>query len=259
MPFEYRPTHRFYLPTASKAGAEIILSEREAHHAAQVLRVRAGEHVAVLDGAGLECICEVREVTKRTVTLNVIERKMHPAPASRVTLVQALTKSKSFDTILQKATELGATRIVPLAVERSVAHVETVAAADKVEKWRATAIEAMKQCGGPWLPLIEAPLTLKAFLSRVELQSELAFIASLQPGARHPREHFQEFFLQHQRRPASVAVWIGPEGDFAHSEIELALAAGARPITLGPTVLRADTAAIYSLSVISYELAAAQG
>ncbi|MSR43703.1 MAG: 16S rRNA (uracil(1498)-N(3))-methyltransferase [Pedosphaera sp.] len=259
MPVKYHPTHRFYLPTASKTGVEIILAEREAHHAAQVLRVRAGEHVAVLDGAGLECICEVREVSKRTVTLTVVERKIHSAPAARVTLVQALTKAKSFDTILQKATELGATRIVPLAVERSVAHVDTADAVDKVEKWRATAIEAMKQCGWPWLPQIEVPLTPKAFLARSEMQSELTFLASLQPGARHPREHFQEFFREHQRRPASVAVWIGPEGDFTPAEVELALAAGSRPITLGPTVLRADTAAIYSLSVISYELAAVQG
>lgn len=259
VPFEYQPTHRFYLPTAAKTGAEIILPEREAHHAAQVLRVRAGEPVAVLDGAGLECLCEVREVSKRAVTLTVIEREKYPAPASRVTLVQALTKAKSFDAILQKATELGVTRIIPLAAERSVARVDAADAADKVERWRATAIEAMKQSGWPWLPQIEAPLTSQAFLARTELRSELTFIASLQAGARHPRGHFQEFFLQHQRRPASVAVWIGPEGDFTYAEVELALAAGARPITLGPTVLRADTAAIYSLSVISYELAAAQG
>ena len=258
MPFEYRPTYRFYLPAASKAVAEIILTEREAHHAAQVLRVRAGECVAVLDGAGLECVCEVREVAKRTVTLTVIERRMHPVPRSRMTLVQALAKAKAFDAILQKATELGAVRIVPLAVERSVAHVDADDAAEKVEKWRATAIEAMKQSGWPWLPVIETPLTPKAFLARAELQSELTFIASLQSGARHPRECFQEFFLQHQRQPASVAVWVGPEGDFTSAEVELALAAGARPITLGPTVLRADTAAIYCLSIIGYELAAAQ-
>ena len=259
VPFEYQPTHRFYLPTAVKTGAEIILSEREAHHAAQVLRVRAGEHVAVLDGAGLECACEVREVGKRAVTLAVVSRKNHSAPVSRVTLVQALTKSKSFDAILQKATELGVTRIIPIAAERSVARVDADDADDKVERWRATAVEAMKQSGSPWLPQIEAPLTPQAFLARGELQSELTFLGSLQAGARHPRVHFHEFFLQHQRPPASVAVWIGPEGDFTHAEVGLALAAGARAITLGPTVLRADTAAIYSLSVISYELGAAQG
>ncbi len=258
MPFEYRPTHRFFFSTASEAGEEIILTEREAHHAAKVLRVRTGERVSVLDGKGLECICEIREIAKREVTLAVVARKTYPAPRSRLTLVQALTKGKAFDVILQKATELGVSRIVPLAAERSVAYVDEDDTADKTEKWQATLIEAMKQSGCPWLPSIELPISAKALLSRPDLQSELTLIASLQSGARHPREHFQEFFIQHERQPGSVAVWVGPEGDFTPAEVKLALAAGAQPITLGRTVLRADTAAIYCLSVISYELASAQ-
>jgi 16S rRNA (uracil1498-N3)-methyltransferase len=257
MPFEYQPAHRFYLPTASQPGAEILLAGREAHHAAQVLRVRLGERVVVLDGAGVESLCEVREVSRSAAVLVVMERRVHPLPSLRVTLVQALTKLKSFDTILQKATELGAGCIVPLAAERSVVRVEPDDAADKVEKWRATAIEALKQSGCLWLPQIEAPLSPRAFLERAPLQGELTFIASLQPGAQHPRLWFKEFSKKAQRPPRSVAVWVGPEGDFTPAEVEMALAAGARPITLGPTVLRADTAAIYCLSIIHYEMAAA--
>ena len=86
---------------------------------------------------------------------------------------------------------------------------------------------------------------------------DLSLIAALQPGARHPRHYFREFQGEHRRNPGSISVWIGPEGDFTPAEMNLIRGAGALPITLGPLVLRSDTAAIYSLSVLNYELHAA--
>ncbi len=155
--------------------------------------------------------------------------------------------------IVQKATELGAHRIVPILSGRTVAHVQTEAAPNKVEKWKATAVEAIKQCGSGWLPRVETPLTPQAFLARGE-KFDLSLIASLQPDARHPREHFDAFLGEKQRPPKSVCVWVGPEGDFTPAEINAARAGGALPITLGQRVLRSETAAIYCLSVIHYEL-----
>jgi 16S rRNA (uracil1498-N3)-methyltransferase len=125
----------------------------------------------------------------------------------------------------------------------------------KAEKWRLTAIEAGKQCGSAWLPQVDAPVTPKEFLARGE-KYELPLIASLQNDRRHPREYFETFQEENGRLPKSICVWVGPEGDFTPAEMSAAKSAGALPITLGRLVLRSETAAVYCLSVLNYELQA---
>jgi 16S rRNA (uracil1498-N3)-methyltransferase len=120
-------------------------------------------------------------------------------------------------------------------------------------KWQQIAIESIKQCGSPWLTKIDAPARLKDQLARRET-FELPLIASLQDDSRHPREFIQHFQDEHKRRPTSACVWIGPEGDFSPAEMNSIKSEGALPVTLGRLVLRSDTAAIYSLSVLNYEL-----
>jgi 16S rRNA (uracil1498-N3)-methyltransferase len=247
--------HRFYLPPAECRKQPLTLPEREAHHALHVLRIRAGERVAVLNGAGEELLCEVQEAGRQGVRLRVVQtHALRPLPC-QVTLLQAVTKGKSMELIVQKATELGSHRIVPILSERSVAHIGADEAAKKLEKWELTAIEAIKQCGCPWLPRMEPPQTPQVFLSRDD-KFELSLIASLQGDARHPRAPFDVFFAEGKRHPKSVCVWVGPEGDFTPAEINAIRASGALPITLGPLVLRSETAAIYCLSIINYELQA---
>jgi len=245
--------HRFYLPPSECRNPRLTLSGREGHHALNVLRLRTHERVVVLNGMGDEYLCETREAGRQTVTLDVLHKHTVAPPSFQVTLAQAVTKGKSMETIIQKATELGAQRIAPILSERTVAQPDPEAAATKVEKWEDTAIEALKQCGSAWLPRVDAPLTPQAFLARGE-KFELSLIASLQDGARHPREHFESFRIERRCAPTSVCVWVGPEGDFTPAEVNAIRAAGALPITLGPLVLRSETAAIYCLSVINYEL-----
>jgi 16S rRNA (uracil1498-N3)-methyltransferase len=247
--------HRFYLPPDQAQSTELTLPEAEAHHALHVLRVRDGERVIVLDGAGHELLCELHRINSAGARLHVFQRQTLPALPYRLTLVQAVTKAKTMDLIVQKATELGANRLVPVLSERSVVQVEEDAALNKLEKWRATCIEALKQCGTPWLPRLEAPQTPQKFLASQE-GFELVLLASLQSEAKHPREYFQTFAAEHGRLPKSVCVWVGPEGDFTPAEINAIRQAGAQPITLGQLVLRSETAAIYCLSVLNYELQA---
>ena len=116
-------------------------------------------------------------------------------------------------------------------------------------------MEAVKQCGSPWLPAIEPPHTIPEVLQS-GVNVELPLVAALQDGSRHPREYFASFQNTHGRKPKSVCVWIGPEGDFTPSEYAAIRAAGTQPITLGPLVLRTETAAIYCLSVLNYETSA---
>jgi len=247
--------HRFFIPPEPGQGPSLFLAGSEAHHAKHVIRLRRGERVMVLDGAGRQRTCEVREFTGRQVSLEVVEERSIAAPACAVTLIQAIPKGKIFESIIQKATELGVSRIAPLLSEHVVSRVNEGEAESKRMKWRQVAIEAIKQCGAAWLPQIDTPITVHQFLDRRE-PFELPLLASLQPGSKHAREYFCSFQKTHGTGPRSACVWVGPEGDFTFAETEAIVAAGALPITLGPLVLRVETAAIYCLSILSYELQA---
>jgi 16S rRNA (uracil1498-N3)-methyltransferase len=249
--------HRFYSPPDRCAGATLTLEGAEAHHALHVLRLAVGEVVTVLDGVGHELLCEVAAAEKRLVTLAVRQRRDLAGPACAVTLCQAVTKTRSLELVVQKATELGVRRLVPVLCERSVPQIGAEAAPRKLERWRDIAIEGIKQCGSPWLPEISRPRPLKEILAD-GVRCELRLVGSLHPGATHPRLAIEAFRARHGRLPADAAIWIGPEGDFTPAEIAAICDAGAVPISLGPLVLRSETAAIYCLSFLSYELQTVQ-
>ncbi len=245
--------HRFYLRPESARGDSLRLDGGEAHHALHVLRLKRGELVKVLDGAGNELLCTVENSSRNAVTLSVSLKNFTPPPPCFITLFQAVPRGKIIESIIQKGVELGVRRIVPLLTGHVVTRLDDRDAADKREKWQQVAIEAIKQCGATWLPQIETPTTLENFLARKET-FELALVGSLQTERRHPRECFQEFQARHKRLPQSVGVWIGPEGDFTRDELKMIQAAGALPVSLGRLVLRVETAAIYCLSILNYEL-----
>jgi 16S rRNA (uracil1498-N3)-methyltransferase len=248
--------HRFYLPPEQCQESSLFLTGREAHHAMRVLRLGAGDVVAVFDGAGHEFLCQIGPHDRDKVRLELIEKRELPPLPCQITLIQALPKGKLFEAIIQKATELGVFRLVPLISERVVVHLDSKDAESKAAKWQQVAVEALKQCGAPWLPKVEAPVTLEGFLSRKTDTFELPLLGSLQPEARHPRTYIESFTAKHGRLPKSAAIWIGPEGDFTPDEIQAIQASGALPITLGRLVLRTETAAIFCLSFLNYELQA---
>ncbi len=231
----------------------LTLEGSEAHHAAQVLRVRVGERITILDGAGHEFLCEIRNVSRKRVAMSVQQKNFTPPLPCQLTLLQAVPKGKIIETIIQKATELGVARIVPVLSERVTTQLDDEAAVDKLAKWHNVAIEAIKQCGQPWLPRIDPPVSPKELLTRGE-KFDLPLIASLQSDSRHPREYFQSFFSDQKRLPRTVGIWVGPEGDFTPAEMSAIKSAGALPISLGRLVLRCETAAIYCLSILNYEL-----
>jgi 16S rRNA (uracil1498-N3)-methyltransferase len=245
--------HRFYLPPERCAGEALRLDGREAHHALRVLRLKFGELVAVLDGMGNEFLCTVDSSSRDAVMLSVSLKNYTPPPPCSITLLQAVPKGKTIESIIQKAVELGAHRIVPILSGRVVMQLDEEDSEHKRDKWQQVAVEAIKQCGAPWLPKVEVPTTIEQFLARME-SFDLCLVGSLQKERRHPHECFSEFQAKHKRLPQSVGVWIGPEGDFTPEELHSIQAAGALPISLGRLVLRVETAAIYCLSILNYEL-----
>lgn len=243
--------HRFHLPPAACVAEQLNLPEAEARHAVQVLRLAPGDPVAVHDGAGTVLACTVSGVGRRSVTLQVRERRRHHRTGPEITLFQAVAKARYMDAIVQKATELGVSRLVPVLTERAVPRLSEAEAAHKAARWREVAIEAMKQCGTPWLPEILPPTPLNDVLARPEV-FDLALVAALTPDAELPRRVLAPF--RGRGGTWRVAVWVGPEGDFTRAELDAIVRAGAQPVTLGPRVLRCDTAALWCLSVLGYEL-----
>lgn len=157
------------------------------------------------------------------------------------------------DEIVRQATEIGAARIVPLLTERTQVHLDGDRAEKKVEKWRITAIEAAKQCGNPWLPEI-APIQKLAECLAATGDFDLKLVASLHAGTTSLKTALAHYRAHHARPPQRVLWLVGPEGDFSPAEMTALIMAGAAPITLGPLVLRCDTAAICALSILSHEL-----
>jgi 16S rRNA (uracil1498-N3)-methyltransferase len=245
--------HRFHLPPERCAGETLRLDGREAHHALHVLRLKYGELVAVLDGVGNEFLCTVENCSRDAVTLSVSLKNFTPPLPCSITLLQAVPKGKIIESIIQKAVELGARRIVPVLSGRVVTQLDDGNAENKRDKWQNVAVEAIKQCGAAWLPKVEVPTTIGQFLARKET-FDLSLVGSLQKERRHPRDCLSEYQAEHKRLPQSVGVWIGPEGDFTLEELNAIQAAGAMPISLGRLVLRVETAAIYCLSILNYEL-----
>lgn len=239
---------RFYIPPHAWNIDRLALDQAEAHHATQVLRMKAGDRATVFNGQGTEAMVEFATVEKNAVTLRKLQAAKTAPLACELTLAQAVPKGKNMDLIVEKATELGVAAIAPLLSERTVVRCDEDDSHSKREKWQRVAIEAAKQCGQNWLPEVSRPMTPKEFFAQGE-KFDLLLIASLQPGAKSIKQALAEV-----KKPRRVLVLVGPEGDFTPAEINLARNHGCQPITLGPIILRTETAAIYCVSVLAHEL-----
>ncbi|MEI6070610.1 MAG: 16S rRNA (uracil(1498)-N(3))-methyltransferase [Verrucomicrobiae bacterium] len=243
--------HRFHLPAETWESA--ILSPEESHHCVNVLRMDAAGHVTVFDGAGREARAKILKADAKAVALKLSQATKSPPPPCAITLAQAVPKGKNMDLIVQKAVELGASAVAPILSGRTVVQLDAAELEKKRAKWQETALEACKQCGQNHLPHVASPCPPKEFFERSD-RSELILIASLQPDARPIKSVIADFVAAHSRLPRSATVLIGPEGDFTPAEIALAKSCGCLPVTLGPIILRTETAAIYCLSVLAHEL-----
>jgi 16S rRNA (uracil1498-N3)-methyltransferase len=233
--------------------SEITLTPGESHHLIAVNRAAQGATVVAFDGRGSEWICELADADKRAARLKVrFAQKAKPMPW-RITLGQALPLGGAMDSIVRKATEIGVSLIVPLESERTQVHLDGDRSDRKIEKWQTAALEAAKQCGNPWLPEI-GPVTAASEFMASAKGYDLKLIASLQSGARPLKSVLEQFRAAQSRAPRNVLWLIGPEGDFTPAEMSVSRGSGFEPITLGPLVLRCETAAVYALSVLSYEL-----
>ncbi|MEJ0000100.1 MAG: RsmE family RNA methyltransferase [Verrucomicrobiota bacterium] len=170
---------RYYAPSLDKG----VLDAEQSHHCAQVMRQAVGDLFSVFDGHGTEAKARITGIARDEVTFTVLAKAASPRPAHPVWLAQALTKAKSMDLVIEKATELAVSQITPLQSDHSIAQVGDEKAEAKVEKWRKLTIEAAKQCGQNWLPAVHAPQAPRDFVTAVP-KGAVKLIASLQAEAR---------------------------------------------------------------------------
>lgn len=239
--------HRFYMAPEQWASSDPTLGPEDSHHCTDVLRLKVGDALTLFDGEGAVADAVLTEVHKKHCRVRIGEKTITTPLRTVITLVQAVPKGKNMDLILQKAVELGASTIVPLLTRRTVVRLDEEDASRKQERWQQIALEACKQCGRNQVPSVTQALSLEEFLK--QSHTGLLLLASLQPGAVSIKEA-----LTKATDRSAVTVLVGPEGDFTPEESAAALAEGAIPVTLGPMILRAETAALYCLSVLGHEL-----
>jgi 16S rRNA (uracil1498-N3)-methyltransferase len=222
---------RFYAPKENFGTDKITLSLEETRHLRDVLRLRGGEQIRVFDGAGREVSGLIEAISKKETVVKILAEVAPAAPESELelTLGVALLKGEKFDLVIQKAVELGVSRLVPLNTKR--ADVRLKETDKKLERWQKIALEACKQSGRASLMPIAAPLDFEKFVPQTD-GSRILF-------AERDGESLRDF-----NPGKKMTALVGSEGGWETSEIELAAACGFRIVTLGGRILRAETAAI---------------
>ena len=223
--------HRFYMADLQDAGT-VTLEGLEAHHLMHVLRASPGDIVEIFNGAGLVASAQIEAIRKRDAQLRVLGAHREGQPTRQIVLATAVPKGDRFDWLIEKSTELGVTRIIPLVTARSVVDPRD----SKLDKLRQTVIAACKQCGRNSL-LELSPVTSWSDFVRDELAIHGGYIA-------HPGSGAVPIAASLLSGIATVVLAVGPEGGFKDEEVAAAIECGARPISLGPLILRIETAGI---------------
>lgn len=236
--------HRHLVTTDILLADTCVLGKEEARHLQTVLRVKPGDSIQLFDGQGHTRTATVSGLEKNSLTLMAVEPVVsHPKASCAITLFVCISKGKHMDWTLEKAVELGVARIVPVISDRTIVRVDAEDREAKADRWMRIAEEAARQCGRAWLPEILTPRSFKESLALVQ-QTTPTFVAALTPDAKPLRDALQA-------TPQQAGWFVGPEGDFTPDELQRLLDAGAVPVSLGPLVLRAETACLYGLCALN--------
>jgi 16S rRNA (uracil1498-N3)-methyltransferase len=241
---------RFYIsPESFTAGLECQLDDRQSRHALAVLRLKRGDEIGIFDGHGREGSGTITETLggKVRIRLTGAQAALSPSASIQVTLGVSVIKPERMDYLIQRVAELGVSHIAPLISQRTIVRISPNRWESKVLRWRKIALEACKQCGRSRAPQIAPVVSYNDFISSVLGSYDKILIPTLSV----PSDILYQT-LKETPRPGKVLALIGPEGDFSEEEVRVAMAQGAQAVSLGPLVLRSETAAIYLLSVMNF-------
>lgn len=237
---------------------EVKLGKRESHYIRDVLRLNPGEPVMLIDGTGMTGRGEVRRLEDDGVVVYLGEFGQSRALESplRMTMMVGVPKGNRWDFILQKCTELGVDRIIPVYTRRSEVRIPEAKVADRLERWSRIAAEAARQCGRSLAPEITAPADLRAALRDVvrEWDVDLKVVADASLAGSESSHGPNARLNLPSGHASHVVALIGPEGGLEEGEVAAASNAGFQPMSLGPRVLRAETAAVVMVTLIQHRL-----
>ncbi len=236
---------RFFVDPETLQGETAELDSALSHRIRHVLRLRRGDVVMLLDGRGGEYAARLEETGGPSVRVVIVARSDGPPePRVRVVLYQSIIKGDRFDWLLEKGTEIGVAKFVPLVSARAVVRPRT-GRTERMERWRRIVCEAAEQCGRSRLPEIGAPVSLDEALKSVEGLRLLPYEGEHQTSLRQA--------LKEGGKATTASIFIGPEGGFAREEVEKAVAAGVKTVSLGRRILRSETAGIVAAAAVLYE------
>jgi len=232
---------RFYSQKENLSNGVVVLDLEETRHLRDVLRLHAGDEVRVFNGEGNEYLCRIQSIEKKETILDVLRPVAPEASESQLdlTLAVAITKGEKFDLVVQKAVELGVSKLVPIFTKRC--DVKPRGGEKRLERWRKIALEACKQSGRAHLMSVDHPIDFSKVLGQLESKDTAILFSEREGGS------FEEL-TSHD----NITAFIGPEGGWDDAELEIALQLGIQIITLGGRILRAETAALVCAALLQH-------
>ncbi len=227
-----------------------IDNQEDINHIIKVLRLCENDIIIVCDGNGQDYKASVEKIGKKVITAKKLEKKVSLAePSIDVTLYQGIPKSSKMEYIIQKTTELGIRRIVPVMTKRTIVQLDTKSTKNKLQRWQRIAYEAAKQSNRGRIPVVYAPVDFKQALQQMK-DLDLSIV----PYEKEQKGKLKHILCNPAITKRTIGIFIGPEGGFEQEEIESAIQEGIYPVTLGPRILRTETAGMATLAVIMYEI-----
>jgi len=238
---------RFFIAPSQVSGSRISVTDEDVRHISAVLRMKIGDALLLCDGQGVEYQVTIAEISKSEIKTEIVNQSKHEILAPRITLGQGLPKSDKMDWIVQKATELGVSNIVPLVTERTIVKIRDEE--KRISRWQKIAREAAMQSNRPDIPQVEQVRSFRDFISSLDPEPGTLLLLPWEEGTQPIKE-----VLRGHQDMGHIVVLIGPEGGYSKAEAAMASKKGFCPVSLGQNILRTETAAIAALSMIGYEL-----
>jgi 16S rRNA (uracil1498-N3)-methyltransferase len=247
---------RFFVKTQQIEDDLVTITGQDAKHLGKVLRLSSEDEIQIFDGSGVEYLVKLTSVKPSRATGIVLGRQRGNTESPlKVNLVQALPKQGKMELIIQKCTELGVGAIYPVETDRTVVKLEGAKGGEKTERWQKVAVEAAKQCGRSYVPKVFLPQSLSDLLKLIVSKNDTdTALIMLWEGekARGLKKVLSQW--ETQRDKPELFLLIGPEGGFTKEEVNKVQACGGQMVTLGPRILRTETAGMVALGAILYHL-----
>lgn len=243
--------YQFFVEPSQIQGNRIVITGSDVNHIKNVLRMKAGDEIAVSNGMdGKEYRCGIEAFTEDEIVcgLRFVKEDGVELP-SKIYLFQGLPKADKMELIIQKAVELGAFEVIPVAAKRCVVRLDEKKAASKISRWQGIAEAAAKQSKRAVIPKVHPVLSMKEAVAYAQNMDVKLIPYELAEGMQHTKQ-----MIEAVKPEQSIAVFIGPEGGFEESEIQMAREAGIEPVTLGRRILRTETAGFTVISWLMYQL-----